>query len=89
MSLYAWSLELLHLCSAGHFGTNVGYTTPYDVFIPFFLIFFIPKYWVILEKGLQLHLENDFGHEKFDFMYFVSAGHYGCPGGFHDKSSFW
>ena len=52
MSLYAWSLELLHLCSAGHFGTNVGYTTPYDVFIPFFLILFIPKYWVILEKGL-------------------------------------
>ena len=89
MSLYAWSLELLHLCSAGHFGTNVGYTTPYDVFIPFFKIFSIPKYCVILEKGLPLHLENDFGHEKFDFMYFVSAAHYGYPGGFHEKSRFW
>ena len=64
MSLYAWSLELLHLCSAGHFGTNVGNTTPYDVFIPFLKKFSIPKHLVILEKGLQLHLENDFGHKK-------------------------
>ena len=71
MLLNAWGEELLHLCSAGHFGKNVGYTIPYDVLISLFLNIFILKYYGTLEKGLQLHLKNLFGHQKFDFMYFV------------------
>ena len=57
MSLYAWSLELLHLCSAGHFGTNVGYTTPYDVFIPFFKIFLFLNMGLLLKKAFNCILK--------------------------------
>ena len=55
----------------GHFGTNLGYTIPYDVFHFSFLNISIPKHYGTIEKCFQSHFETEFGHEKIDFMFFV------------------
>ena len=48
----------------------------------------IPKHYGTIVKFFQSHFETEFGHEKFDFMFFCMPGHHGCPGGFNDISPF-
>ena len=61
----------VYLRMPGHFGTNLGYTIPYDVFHFSFLNISIPKHYGTIEKCFQSHFETEFGHEKIDFMFFV------------------
>ena len=50
-----WSLGggNVYLRMPGHFGTNLGYTIPYDVFISILLNISIPKHYGALEKCFQ------------------------------------
>ena len=63
--------ENVFLRMPGHFRTNLGYTVPYDVFHFSFLNISIPKHYGTIEKCFQSHFETEFGHKKFDFMFFV------------------